>query len=306
MPPSDPAVRRLLPDASRDDPEVAAEFRRLTEDDLRADKIARLTRLWAASTAPTEGWRSDAFVVDPADAKDVAASITDLRLVLAERLDIRTDEQAERLYDALLVSPQADVEDVPEVLDPAARPLPRRRVRRAELVAGVAGRGAAARPARPVGAAADRDRAAVRLVRVNDAPLGIFDSGVGGLTVARSILDQLPHESTLYIGDTLNTPYGSKPLAAVRAHALEVMDDLVDAGVKLLVIACNTPRRRCCATPASGTRCAADPGRRGDPARRAPRRRGHAAGRIGVDRDEVHGRVALVRRRVRRGTRTSS
>ena len=75
---------------------------------------------------------------------------------------------------------------------------------------------------------------------MNDAPIGIFDSGVGGLTVARSILDQLPNESTLYIGDTLNSPYGPKPLAAVRAFALEVMDDLVDAGVKLLVIACNS------------------------------------------------------------------
>ena len=75
---------------------------------------------------------------------------------------------------------------------------------------------------------------------MNEAPIGIFDSGVGGLTVARSILDQLPQESTLYIGDTLNTPYGSKPLAAVRAHALAVMDDLADAGVKMLVIACNT------------------------------------------------------------------
>lgn len=75
---------------------------------------------------------------------------------------------------------------------------------------------------------------------MNDAPIGIFDSGVGGLTVARAILDQLPNESTLYIGDTLNTPYGTKPLAAVRAFALEVMDDLVDAGVKALVIACNT------------------------------------------------------------------
>lgn len=75
---------------------------------------------------------------------------------------------------------------------------------------------------------------------MNDAPIGIFDSGVGGLTVARAVLDQLPQESTLYIGDTLNTPYGPKPLAAVRAHALEVMDDLVDAGVKMLVIACNT------------------------------------------------------------------
>jgi glutamate racemase len=75
---------------------------------------------------------------------------------------------------------------------------------------------------------------------VNNAPIGIFDSGVGGLTNARAILDQMPQESVLYIGDTLNSPYGPKPLAAVRAHALEVMDDLVDAGVKMLVIACNS------------------------------------------------------------------
>ncbi|MDQ0374124.1 DUF2017 domain-containing protein [Cellulomonas humilata] len=120
-PPSDPAVRRLLPDASRDDPQVAEEFRRLTEDDLRAGKIARLTSLWDALTTPTEGWRADAFVVAPQDAKDVAAAITDLRLVLAERLGIRTDEQAERLYDALVDSPQAELEGVDEVLDPAAR-----------------------------------------------------------------------------------------------------------------------------------------------------------------------------------------
>ena len=104
-PPSDPAVRRLLPDASRDDPQIAEEFRRLTEDDLRAGKIARLTRLWDALTTPPDGWRADAFVVAPQDAQDVAAAITDLRLVLAERLGIRTDEQAERLYDALLDSP---------------------------------------------------------------------------------------------------------------------------------------------------------------------------------------------------------
>lgn len=120
-PPSDPAVRRLLPDASRDDPQVAEEFRRLTEDDLRAGKIDRLTRLWDALTTPTEGWRADAFVVAPADAQDVAAAITDLRLVLAERLGIRTDEQAERLYDALLDSPQAEIEEAGEILDPAAR-----------------------------------------------------------------------------------------------------------------------------------------------------------------------------------------
>jgi len=76
--------------------------------------------------------------------------------------------------------------------------------------------------------------------RVNNAPIGVFDSGVGGLTVARSIIDQLPNEEVLYIGDTANAPYGPKPLAAVRAMALAVMDELVDNGVKMLVIACNT------------------------------------------------------------------
>lgn len=75
---------------------------------------------------------------------------------------------------------------------------------------------------------------------MNDAPIGIFDSGVGGLTVARSILDQSPHESLLYIGDTLHSPYGPRPLAEVRALALSVMDRLVDEGVKMLVIACNS------------------------------------------------------------------
>lgn len=75
---------------------------------------------------------------------------------------------------------------------------------------------------------------------MSDAPIGIFDSGVGGLTVARAVIDQLPHESVLYIGDTANSPYGPKPIAEVRAHALRVMDDLVAAGVKMLVIACNS------------------------------------------------------------------
>jgi glutamate racemase len=75
---------------------------------------------------------------------------------------------------------------------------------------------------------------------VNNSPIGIFDSGVGGLTVARAILDQLPHESISYIGDTANGPYGPKPLAAVRSFALEIMDELVDEGVKMLVIACNS------------------------------------------------------------------
>jgi len=85
-----------------------------------------------------------------------------------------------------------------------------------------------------------------RTVRaVNDAPVGIFDSGVGGLTVARAVLDQLPHEPLLYIGDTARTPYGPLPLAQVRSNALELMDQLVDRGVKLLVIACNTASAAC-------------------------------------------------------------
>ena len=75
---------------------------------------------------------------------------------------------------------------------------------------------------------------------MSNAPIGIFDSGVGGLTVARAILDQLPNESTLYIGDTARGPYGPRPLAEVRDFALETLDFLVEQGVKALVIACNT------------------------------------------------------------------
>ena len=74
----------------------------------------------------------------------------------------------------------------------------------------------------------------------NDSPIGIFDSGVGGLTVARAIIDQLPNESIIYVGDTANTPYGPKSIPEVRELALAVMDRLVDEGVKLLVIACNS------------------------------------------------------------------
>mgnify|MGYP001011631189 FL=1 len=75
---------------------------------------------------------------------------------------------------------------------------------------------------------------------MNQAPIGIFDSGVGGLTVARAIIDQLPHESIIYLGDTANSPYGTKTIPDVRRLALEVMDQLVEMGVKMLVIACNS------------------------------------------------------------------
>jgi len=74
----------------------------------------------------------------------------------------------------------------------------------------------------------------------NDAPIGVFDSGVGGLTVARAIRDLLPGESMIYVGDTAHTPYGPRPIAEVRRFSLEILDGLVDQGVKMLVIACNT------------------------------------------------------------------
>ncbi len=78
-----------------------------------------------------------------------------------------------------------------------------------------------------------------------DAPIGVFDSGVGGLTVARALLDQLPAEPLLYVGDTGHGPYGPLPLADVRRHALAACDGLVSQGVKLLVIACNSASSAC-------------------------------------------------------------
>src|SRR5256885_16555453 len=84
-----------------------------------------------------------------------------------------------------------------------------------------------------------------RLRSVTDAPLGIFDSGVGGLTVARAILDQLPHEQVTYLGDTAHLPYGPKPIADVRRYALACLDQLGESGGKLLVIRLNSPSAAC-------------------------------------------------------------
>lgn len=73
-----------------------------------------------------------------------------------------------------------------------------------------------------------------------DLPIGIFDSGFGGLTVARAIVDQLPNEDVVYLGDTARAPYGTKTIPEVREFALECLDHLMDRGVKALVIACNS------------------------------------------------------------------
>lgn len=80
-----------------------------------------------------------------------------------------------------------------------------------------------------------------------DAPIGIFDSGVGGLTVARAIIDQLPAERVVYVGDTANGPYGPLPIAEIRRHALGLGDALMARGMKALVVACNTASAACLA-----------------------------------------------------------
>ena len=74
----------------------------------------------------------------------------------------------------------------------------------------------------------------------DERPIGVFDSGVGGLTVVRAIMDQLPHEPILYVGDTARFPYGPKPVDVIRRFALEIADLLVHRDVKMLVVACNS------------------------------------------------------------------
>lgn len=75
---------------------------------------------------------------------------------------------------------------------------------------------------------------------MNSAPIGIFDSGIGGLTVARAIHELLPHESTIYLGDTARVPYGPKSPETVRRYSREIADWLSRQGVKAVVVACNT------------------------------------------------------------------
>ncbi|MBR5260176.1 MAG: glutamate racemase [Eggerthellaceae bacterium] len=74
----------------------------------------------------------------------------------------------------------------------------------------------------------------------NNAPIGVFDSGFGGLTVAREIMRALPHESIVYVGDTARCPYGPRDLSEVDGFVQQIGSWLVDRGVKMVVIACNT------------------------------------------------------------------
>ncbi len=75
---------------------------------------------------------------------------------------------------------------------------------------------------------------------MNAAPLGVFDSGIGGLTVARAVFERLPHESLIYFGDTARVPYGPKSPETVRRYSGEILAYLLGRGVKALVVACNT------------------------------------------------------------------
>jgi glutamate racemase len=74
----------------------------------------------------------------------------------------------------------------------------------------------------------------------NSRPIGVFDSGIGGLTVVRALMRHLPHENLVYFGDTARVPYGPKSAQVVREYALQDTDELLKHDVKFIIIACNT------------------------------------------------------------------
>ncbi len=73
-----------------------------------------------------------------------------------------------------------------------------------------------------------------------ESPIGIFDSGIGGLTVVKSVMDLLPGEHIIYFGDTARVPYGIKSTDTIRQYALQITDFLLEKNVKIIIIACNT------------------------------------------------------------------
>ncbi len=116
--------------------------------------------------------------------------------------------------------------------------------------------------------------------RSDERPIGVFDSGLGGLTVLRALVDLLPHESTLYFGDTGRFPYGPKPADEVLKYSLEIADLLADRGVKMLVVACNSATA--VALEALQDRYEIPVDRRGRARRSGPPRRATRTGRVGV------------------------
>lgn len=78
------------------------------------------------------------------------------------------------------------------------------------------------------------------MIKSNSAPIGIFDSGIGGLTVAHKVKELMPNESMVYFGDIAHLPYGDKSAAAIQAYSIKVTDVLLQQGCKLILIACNS------------------------------------------------------------------
>lgn len=78
------------------------------------------------------------------------------------------------------------------------------------------------------------------MARLSANPIGVFDSGIGGLTVAHAIRELLPNESMIYFGDTAHLPYGDKSEAAIQAYSIRIADILLKKGCKVIVIACNS------------------------------------------------------------------
>jgi len=75
---------------------------------------------------------------------------------------------------------------------------------------------------------------------MDNRPIGFLDSGVGGLTVVRELMRQLPHEEVIYIGDSARAPYGPRPAEQIRAYTWQLVNFLLTKDVKMIVIACNT------------------------------------------------------------------
>lgn len=75
---------------------------------------------------------------------------------------------------------------------------------------------------------------------MRNSPIGVFDSGIGGLTVVKELIRQLPNESFIYFGDTARVPYGSKSIETIKRYAVEDAQFLISHKVKLIVVACNS------------------------------------------------------------------
>src|SRR3990167_1077450 len=82
------------------------------------------------------------------------------------------------------------------------------------------------------------------MMQAND-PIGVFDSGIGGLTVVKEIINTLPNESIIYLGDTARVPYGTRGKAVIKKFALELANYLINKKVKILVVSCNTISATC-------------------------------------------------------------